>query len=390
MDYVASTPVDPKVIEAMAPFWNDVYGNPGAFHEEGRKSKEAITDARKTIAYLIGADSDEIIFTGSGTESNNLAIWGVLKERLQAGEKVENLHFVTTTIEHPSVLDNFKHLEEMGAEVSYVAVDEHGLVDPKKVEAVVKQNTVLVSIMYVNNEIGSVLDVHGIGKVIDGYRKTHGRTFPKFHIDASQAPFFTKIQVSKLRADLLTLDAQKIYGPKGVGLLYKREGVVLPAVYLGGSQEFNIRPGTENVPLIVGFAKAMELIVDGQEEEAERLQTIRDYCIHRLKKDIPGIVVNGPVHENLKHRSVNNVNVSIRNQDSEFLAVALSEKGIAIGTRSACFGEHGGPSYVIIALGKEDLATNSLRFSFGKFSKKEDVDVLVETLSQILANFDTT
>lgn len=388
MDYAASTPVDPKVIKAMQPYWNAMYGNPGSFHLEGRESKEAINDARKTCADLMGARTGEIIFTGSGTESNNIVILGIVETKIKVGEKIEDLHFITTPIEHPSVLDCFKRLEEKGAEVSYLDVDENGLVTAKQVENALRANTVLVSIMYVNNETGVILPVASIGKVIDNYRKTSNLTYPKFHIDASQAALFTPIEVGKLRADFLTLDAQKIYGPKGIGLLYRREGVELEPVYLGGSQEFGLRPGTENVPLIVGFAKAFALVVDGQEAERERLIAIRDYCIDRMKKDIPGIVINGPDEQLISNRSPNNVNVGIKGQDSEFLAVALSEKGIVCGTRSACFGENGGPSYVMLAMGKDDVASSSLRFSFGKFSKKSDVDALMTALKEILSNFD--
>lgn len=383
LDYAAATPVDPRVIEAMAPFWNIYYGNAGSLHHQGRKSKEALIESRKTCAELIGGKEHEVIFTGSGTESNNIAIFGTTKFFESEGMKIKDMHFITSSIEHPSVLDCFRELETKGAEVTYLPVKESGRINPNEVKASLRKNTVLVSIMYVNNEMGAIQPIEEVAEMVRKFRKKEKEAVVYFHSDASQAALVLKIDVTKLGVDLLTLDAQKIYGPKGVGLLYKNEKRELKPHIIGGNQEFGLRPSTENIPGIVGFAKAFSIVGEEQSKEVPRLQALRDYCIEKLQKEIPGCVINGPIKEGVRYRMVNNVNVSFPETEGEYLVIALSDKGFACGTRSACIAG-GGPSYVVTAMGRRALANNSLRISFGRLSKKEDVDGLVEAIKEII------
>ena len=387
LDYAASTPVDDRVLEAMEPYWNRVYGNAGSHHHEGRAAKSAITKARQSCADLLSAKQDEVIFTGSGTESNNIAIFGTLGTALaDNARRLGDMHIITTKIEHPSVLDCFKKLEEQGAEVTFLNVNEEGIVDLEELKSVLSEKTVLISIMYANNEVGSLQPIEKIGKMVRSFRGNN--QFPYFHTDASQAGYYIPLNVNKLGVDSLTLDAQKMYGPKGVGLLYRRTGKPIKPVIIGGNQEFSLRPSTENTPLIVGFAKAFELAGSEQEKESSRLRTIQQYAFEKISKEIPEAMVNGPHGENVEARLPNNVNISIPNLEGEYVTVTLSEKGFAVGTRSACIGEAGGPSYVLEAMGRHALATNSLRFSFGRTTTNKHIDGLVDALKSIAAHFE--
>lgn len=383
LDYAAATPVDPRVIEAMAPFWSTHYGNAGSLHAEGVLAKEALTASRKTCAELLGAREEEVIFTGSGTESNNLAIFGTVRILEEEGIKVKDMHFITSSIEHPSVLDCFKDLELRGANVTYLPVKESGRVNPNELKAELRENTVLVSIMYVNNEMGAIQPIEEIAKVIKDHMKKEKEATVRFHTDASQAALLLDLDVQTLGVDMLTLDAQKIYGPKGVGLLYKGRKTLLRPIMMGGSQEFGLRPSTENIPGIVGFAKAFSIVTEEQEAETARLKELRDYCIEKIQKELPSGVINGPTREGLRYRTVNNVNVSFPEVEGEYLVIALSDRGFACGTRSACIAG-GGPSYVVTAMGRRALASNSLRISLGRYSKKEDIDGLISAIREIV------
>ncbi len=386
LDHAASTPVDSQVVHAMEPYWSRIYGNAGSHHHEGRAAKSAITKARNECAEFIGARPNEVIFTGSGTESNNIAIFGTIGTILEQGRSLEDIHIITSAIEHPSVLDCFKKLKTQGARVTFLRVDQSGVVDLKELRTVLTKHTVLISIMYANNEVGTLEPIAEIGKIV---RKMRGNNqFPYFHTDASQAGLYTSVHVDKLGVDFLTLDAQKMYGPKGVGLLYKRNGRPIKPVIVGGSQEFSIRPSTENTPLIVGFAKAFELARAEMNEEVKRLRDIQVYAMQEIASKIPQAVINGPDIKHVEQRLANNVNISIPGIEGEYATITLSEKGIAVGTRSACIGEAGGPSYVLEAMGKSDLAQNSLRFSFGKSTKREHIDRLVAALTEIVQSFD--
>lgn len=388
-DYAAATPMHPEVLAAMEPYWTTYFGNPGGLHKEGTMAKAALESARTSSARMIGARDDEIIFTGSGTESNNLAIAGAVRALLGSGKAPSDLHMITSAIEHPSVLECFRSLEKSGVSVTYLSVSSEGVIDLKALEAELRDNTVLVSVMYVNNEVGTIEPIAEMGKIIRRHKKQNvfGDAYPYFHTDASQVPLYIGLNVEALAVDMLTLDGQKMYGPKGVGLLYTRRGVRINPVIIGGGQESSLRPGTENVPLIVGFEKAFSLAEGSRKEETKRLTELRDYCIKKITEAVPSAQVNGPYGEHGDLRLANNVNISIPGIDGEFMVVALSERGFACGTRSACMRE-GGPSYVLEAMGKTAIAEYSLRLSFGIHTTKEHIDRFIPELVSMVTNFD--
>lgn len=387
-DYAAATPVDPLVMEAMAPYWSQEFGNAGALHQDGLTAKAAVERARKQCADAIGAHSDEIIFTSGGTEGNNFAVFGVVraleKTGKEIGKKISDMHFITTPLEHSSIRDCFLALKEAGAEVTYLPVDHDGLVDAKDVRNALKENTVLVSVMYVNNEIGTILPISEIGKVIHAYRAKksaeHKNTYPLFHSDACQAPMNVRCDVEKLHVDLLTIDGQKLYGPKGAGFLYQRRGVPLAPLMHGGNQERGMRPGTPVTPLVAGLGKAMELMYANLEADVKRHTELRDYFFEKIKHELPKAEVNG----SLTRRAANNINISIPGFDAEFMLLQLDTRGISISTRSAClFGTEGG-SFVVRALGKSaECATSSVRFTLGHGSTKAHIDRTIGILKEI-------
>ena len=386
LDYAASTPVDEQVVLAMKPYWSENFGNPGSIHKEGVRAKAAIDISRKSIAATLCAKEDEIIFTGNGTEANNLAIYGVANYLVHQKRDLSKMHFITSQIEHPSVLNLFQDLEARGAHVTYIEVTPEGSVRPTDVMDVLKEDTVLVSIMFANNEIGTINQIANIAKLIKAFRKQNtNAAYPYFHTDASQALIFSPINVEKLGVDLLTIDAQKIYGPKGIGALYKKRNTNIVQVIIGGNQEFGLRSGTESVPLIVGFAKALEIVEKNRGREGERLEGLRDHFLNLLKSLRTKIEING----DLENRASNNVNISIPGIESEYAVVLLDNMGIACGSRSSCVSNDSKESYVVEALGKsKEIALSSLRFTFGKDTSKEDIDYTFSCIKKIIANFD--
>ena len=387
LDYAAATPVDPRVFAAMKRYFSGAFGNASSIHREGVEAKRALEDARETVADALGAHTDEIIFTSGGTESNNLAIFGAVRAKEKAGTPLSRMHFITSTIEHPSVLDCMTSLLRRGAMVTYIGVSEEGIIDPKEVREALCEQTVLVSIGYGNGEIGVVQPIREIAKEI---RAASVKKFqkPLFHTDASQAFAYLSCDVSHLGVDLMTLDAQKIYGPKGMSALFHRRlpaqagGVSTSRLFEGGGQEGGLRPGTENVPLAVGFAKAVELLLNTREKEAKRLEKLAAYTRKKICAHIPEALVNGSIEKRLP----NNVSISIPGHDGEFLALALDARGIAVGTGSACMLAAGDTSYVIRALGFDaKRALGTLRFSFGRTTKKRDIDMLVRALSEVIS-----
>ena len=382
MDYAAATPVDDAVLVAMQPYWQEQYGNAGALHTEGQQAKAAIEQAREICAQAAHAHSDEIIFTSGGTEGNNFAIFGVVRALEKTGKKVSDMHFITTEIEHSSVRDCFRVLKEQGAEVTHLPTLPDGRIDPEDIKKNIRENTVLVSVMYVNNEIGTVLPISEVGKVVRAYRSEHKSAYPVFHVDACQAPLYLSCDVEKLGVDLMTVDGQKLYGPKGAGYLYQRRGTLLEPLLYGGNQERSMRPGTPVTPLIIGLAKAIELAEERREAETARLKALQEYFFERIEKEFAEAEING----SKEHRVPNNINVSFPGLDAESLLLQMDAKGIAISTRSAClFGTEGG-SFVVTALGKDlSCATSSIRFTMGKGSTKEHVDRTIEALEEVVA-----
>ncbi|MEM4337032.1 MAG: cysteine desulfurase NifS [Candidatus Woesearchaeota archaeon] len=370
LDNSATTPVDKRVLKEMLPYFSDIYGNPSSMHIKGLEAKRAIEDARKKIAKIIGADEKEIIFTGGGTESVNLAIKGVAMANKKKGN-----HIITTKIEHHAVLEACKYLEEYeGFEVSYVDVEKNGIVSAKEIERKIRKDTILISVMYANNEIGTIQPVQEISRIA----KNHNIFF---HTDACQAACYLDINVKNLGVDLMTVNGSKIYGPKGVGFLFVKKDVVIVPLLHGGGQEFGLRSGTENVPSIVGLAKALEIAQKTKLKESKRLIKLRNYLAEKIIKNIPNCRING----DMKKRLPNNLNISIYGVEGESLLLHLDAKGICASTGSACSSHSLEPSHVIMALGLPIEASHgSLRFSLGRFTTKEDINRVVKELPKIV------
>lgn len=376
-DHAASTPADPRVVDAMAPYCSEVFGNAGSVHSEGRAAKEAVEEARTKIAREIGAHASEIVFTSGGTEASNLAILGCAEKEHAAGRPYAEMHFVTLAIEHASVLECFKELERRGARVTYVGVGSEGVVAPEAVANAIEERTVLVSAMFANSEIGTVQPIRKIGLLIKKWREERGGALPYFHTDACQALEYFACNVSTLVVDMMTIDAQKVYGPKGVGFLYKAQGVALAPIMHGGRQEGGLRPGTPPTALIVGLACALEIAAHGRVDEAKRLTALRDRFIAEIAEKIPGALLNGHARERLP----NNANFSFPGKRAEYLVLQLDQHGIAAGTRSACHvGEEGG-SHVVRALGRSEEETlAAVRFVFGRDTNSNDIENIIELL----------
>jgi cysteine desulfurase len=393
LDNAATTPVRPEVVLAMKPYWTEGFGNPGSITKMGVKAQKAVEDSRRGIAEHLKARPQEIIFTSGGTEANNLAIFGAVNNLEKKGIKISDLHFITTNIEHSSVTECFKELERRGAKVDYLKVNQNGSVEPKDLRKLIKPNTVLVSVGYANNEIGTIQPIKELMKEIRHARKINPNLL--FHTDASQAGLYLNLNVQELGVDMMTLDAQKIYGPKGVGILFMKAGTEISPIIFGGGQERGLRSGTENVPLIVGMTKALELARGAESPQAlgvirysvkrrelavMKLEKLRNYFWQKIQADIPEAVLNG----DLENRLPNNLNISIPNIDSEFTVLCLDEFGIVCSTRSACNHDEDG-SFVVRALGKsEDLIKSTLRFSLGEDIRKKEIDFVVKTLKSIV------
>jgi len=370
LDNAAATSVDSKVKKEMEKYFLKEYGNPGSFNTVGLRAKEAVDTARKKVAKIIVAAPGEIIFTGSGTESINLAIKGTARVLKKKGK---GNHIITSTIEHHAVLDTCKYLaDEEGFEVTYVKVNKFGLVDPKDVEAAIKGSTILISIMYANNEIGTIQPVSEIGRIA----RKHNILF---HTDACQAGMLD-LNVERLNVDLMTLNGNKIYGPKGTGMLYVKKGTPIQPIVHGGGQEFGLRSGTENVAGIVGFATALEIVRKEKEKEAKRLVKLRDQLIRGVLK-IPKTILNGHPTKRLP----NNVNISILNVEGESILLELNEYGICAASGSACTSKSLDPSHVLLAIGlPAEIAHGSLRFTLGKRTTGKDVDKVIKTLPRVV------
>ena len=373
LDYAATTPIDPRVLKVMEPYLKEHFGNASSIHQFGQKTRQAIDEARNQILSLLGAFSPkEIIFTGSGTESCNMAIFGAAFAGLQ-GQKVKK-HLVISGLEHPAVREAAEHLKEFfGFELTVVNPDAQGLLDPKKIEKALREDTSLVSVMLVNNEVGTIQPIKKIAKIC----RKRGILF---HTDACQAPGYTDINVAHLGVDLMTLNGSKLYGPKGIGLLYIREGVqILPLIH-GGGQEFRMRGGTESTALIVGFAKALELVIKEYRDYTARASMLRDDLLKTLL-EIPGISLNG----DSEHRTPNNLNLHVPGVSGESMVMRLDLEGIAVSSGSACSSGKAVPSKTLLAMGQNfSKAMQSLRITLGKFTTAEEVEIAKKTIKKIL------
>jgi cysteine desulfurase len=381
LDHAATTYVDPRVEKAMIPFFGKIFGNPSSLYELGRIANGELNNARRKVAEILHALPDNIIFTGCGTESDNLAIFGVARAHAAKGK-----HIITTKIEHHAVLHSLEQLKKEGFEVTYLDVDSQGFVSPKKVLAAIRPDTILITVMYANNEVGTVEPIADIGREILKWRKSKNAVYPFFHTDACQAAGALELDVEKLHVDLMTINGSKIYGPKGVGVLYKRRGVDVQPIIFGGGQEMRLRSGTENLAGIVGLAKALELAQANRHDENMRLIDLRDYFAEQIQKKIDKVEINGAALGNETSRLPNNLNVTFLDVEGEALLLYLDAFGIMCSTGSACTSHSLEPSHVITALGLPyEYAHGSLRFTLGHCTTKKDIDYVMKYLPGIVA-----
>ncbi|MFY9471547.1 MAG: cysteine desulfurase NifS, partial [Bacillota bacterium] len=359
LDHSATTPVRPEVLAAMLPYFANKFGNASSVHRWGYEARQAINDAREKVASLIEASPNEILFTSGGTESDNLAIRGVAHSR-----KAKGKHLITSQIEHHAVLHTFEALQKEGFEVTFVPCDKYGLIDPDDIKRAIRKDTILISIMHGQNEVGTIEPIKDIGAIA----REHGVLF---HTDAVQSAGKVPIDVRDMNIDLLTVSSHKIYGPKGVGALYVRKGVRLVPQITGGAHERRMRAGTENVPGIVGFGEACRLAKADLPEESQRLANLRDKLIQGILDKIPDVVLNGHPTLRLPH----NVNVSVKYLEGESILLNLDRMGVAASSGSACTSGSLEPSHVLLAMGlSHETAHGSLRFTLGRSNTEEDID----------------
>jgi len=378
MDHAATTPVDGRVFSAMKPYFSEKFGNPSSLYQSGRIASGVLNDSRRIVAGHLHALPENIIFTGSGTESDNMAVYGMTRAHEKHGK-----HLISIAIEHHAVLYPLEDLKKQGWDVTFVPVNRQGLVSAQDVIKAVRPDTILITIMYANNEVGSIQPIAEIGRKLLQYRKEHNTPYPYFHTDACQAAGSLSLDVEKLHVDLMTINGGKIYGPKGVGVLYLRRGVAIKPLILGGGQERRLRSGTENVPAIAGMAKALDLVQKDKEKETGRLRQLSEYLWQKIQREIPDVRLNGP--EIGENRLANNLNVTFMDVEGEALLLYLDEYGIMCSTGSACTSESLEPSHVLRSMGLPyEYAHGSLRFSFGHPNSKQDVDYLMKYLPVIV------
>ena len=369
LDNNATTRLDDDAFNAMIPFFKEEYGNAFSLHLFGRETGKAVSESRKVIADLLGVIPEEIIFTGSGTEGDNLAIRGVARAYKNRGK-----HIIVSSIEHPGVRNTCKDLEKEGYEITVLNVDENGVVDLEQLKSAIKDETILISVMHANNETGVIQPIEEIGKIAKENKIL-------FHVDAVQSMGKLPIDPKGMGIDLLVFTAHKFYGPKGVGALYVRNGVRLGKVITGGGQERKLRPGTTNTPLIVGMAKALEKAYAEREEENKRVGALRDYFEEEILKRIPEIVINGKNVPRLPGTS----SVTFKYVEGESILLSLSMKGIAVSSGSACSSDELQASHVLLAMGiPEEFAHGTIRFSLGKYNTKEEIDYTIEAVVEII------
>lgn len=369
MDYSATTMVLNEVIEEMKPYFNEFYGNPSSVYSFSMKSKIALDEARNTIAAILNCKSEEVFFTSGGTESDNWALIGTAIANKDKGK-----HIITTSVEHHAVLNACKFLESQGFEITYLPVNAEGLISIDDLNKSIRKDTILVSIMAANNEIGAIQPICEVGKILKEKNIT-------FHTDAVQAAGHVKLDVDCMNVDLMSISGHKIYAPKGIGLLYIRRGTKISNLIYGGQQQRGKRSGTENIPYIVGIAKALEIVYDEFEKETERQKGLRDIFINEALK-LPNVELNGPTDEK---RLSNNINLCFNGKDGEGILINLDMAGICASSGSACSAGAIEPSHVLTAMGLSRTdAKSSIRFTIGKFTTEEDINYTINKLCEIL------
>lgn len=369
LDYSATTPVKEEVLNEMIPYFTEKFGNPSSLYTIGLESKEAVDKARGQVARLIHADPKEIYFTGCGSEADNWAVFGVANALKDKGN-----HIITTRIEHHAMLHSCQFLEKNGYEVTYLDVEPDGTVKPEALEAAITDQTILISIMYVNNEVGTVEPIQELAQIAKKHKIL-------FHTDAVQALANVPIDVKELGIDLMSLSAHKIYGPKGIGALYMRRGLRISNYIHGGGQEMGKRAGTENLPGIVGFGKAAELAGEHFDEHVRHCEEVRDYLVQKVTAEIPDTFVNG----SMEYRHPGNANITFKYIEGESILLLLDFKGISVSTGSACSSKSLEPSHVLSALGVPvEMIHGTVRFTVGDFTTKEDIDYVVENLKEVV------
>ena len=376
MDYASTTPVLPEVVSAMEVYWNTDFFNASGLYRDAVSVASVLSDARKTIASAIGGQARDIIYTASGTEANNLALLGLRN----SDGRFDGVHIITSVFEHPSIGETCAYVESLGGEVTYVSVDAEGIVQTRELLDALRPTTRLVSVMMVNNEIGTIQPIRVLVRMVRKAEKEFG-TRIYIHTDASQALNYLPVSVQSLGVDMMTLDASKIYGPKGIGLLYKKDDVPLKPLVFGGGQEQGVRSATEATPLIVGFAQAVSMAVADRETETPRLEKLRDDAISRILSAFPAAELNGSPDM----RIANNINICFPGLDAEYAVIRLDYGGIQCSFASSCSSLVDDTHSVSIkALGKTDCASSSLRFTLGRHTQKGDIDVLLKQLHKIV------
>jgi len=378
LDYASQTPIDPNVLEKMNAYALSNYANPSALYSEAIGAKEAMTIARGDCARVLGCQSSEIIFTSGGTESNNLALYGICRAYQKKGKTP---HIITSTIEHSSVLEACKDLDGLGVSVTYIPVSTDGVISVTDIEKALTPDTVLISIMSANNEVGTIQPIRETVRMVKAYREKNNTCFPYVHTDACQSALYMSLDMNSLGVDLLTLDGIKMYGPRGMGLLYVRKGVGLEPLVQGGGQEGGLRSGTENVSGMIGLAYALDIADSYRDVETERLTILRDYAISEIQKQFPNTTLNGSPTDRLP----NNINICFPDLDAEFAVISLDVQGIAVSYSSACRTlKEDSSSYVVEALGKNECASSSLRITMGRETTREHIDRLVQALQKVV------
>lgn len=366
-DHNATTPIDNEVFKAVVPYYEQLYGNPSSSYYIGRQVRDKIENARSNIANYFNMNPEGVMFTSSGSEADNMIIKGIA-----LGNKDKGNHIITTKIEHPAVLNTCKFLEKNGFEITYLDVKEDGIIDTQELKDLIKSNTILISIMYANNEIGTIQPIEEVGQIA----KEKGIIF---HTDAVQAIGEIRIDVKKLNIDCMSISGHKIYAPKGIGMAYIKPGIKFEPLIHGGSQEFHFRAGTENVIGIIALGKAIELLDKNIENNNEKLIDLKSYILNKIQNNLTDYIINGDIDK----RTLNNINLSFKDIDGESLLLALDLDGICVSSGSACHSDSMEPSHVLRAIGvPNDYISGTLRISFGKNTTKKEIDYLIEKIKE--------